>query len=73
MPFRVFGSRALHGWRPYGSAGAGSARRGRRVSFGFTHTFPVRDILDLFGISISRTATGVVFAQFVVTVAFCAG
>ncbi|MDM7996263.1 MAG: ABC transporter permease subunit [Acidobacteriota bacterium] len=40
--------------------------------FGFTHTFPVRDILDLFGISISRTATGVVFAQFVVTVAFCA-
>jgi len=40
--------------------------------FGFTHTFPIRDILDLFGINLSRTAAGVVFAQFVVTVAFCA-
>jgi ABC-type sulfate transport system permease component len=40
--------------------------------FGFTHTFPVRDILALLGINLGHTAAGVVFAQFMVTVAFCA-
>lgn len=40
--------------------------------FGFTNTSPVRDILTLLGIELSHTAAGVVFAQFAVTVAFCA-
>ncbi len=40
--------------------------------FGFTHTFPLRDILALLGISLSHTQAGVVFAQFMVTAAFCA-
>ena len=39
--------------------------------FGFTHTFPIRDILTLFGINLGHTTAGVVFAQFMVTVAFC--
>jgi ABC-type sulfate transport system permease component len=40
--------------------------------FGFTHTFPLRDILTVFGIELGHTTAGVVFAQFMVTVAFCA-
>jgi ABC-type sulfate transport system permease component len=39
--------------------------------FGFTHTFPVRDILTFFGIELGHTTAGVVFAQWMVTVAFC--
>jgi molybdate transport system permease protein len=39
--------------------------------FGFTHTSPIRDILMLLGISLGHTPAGVVFAQFMVTVAFC--
>lgn len=39
--------------------------------FGFTHTFPMREILALLGINLSHTAAGVVFAQFMVTAAFC--
>ncbi len=40
--------------------------------FGLTHTPPLRDLLTLLGLDLGRTAAGVVFAQFVVTVAFCA-
>lgn len=40
--------------------------------FGFTHTFPMRNILELMGINLGHTAAGVVFAQFMVTAAFCA-
>ncbi|MBN1980809.1 MAG: ABC transporter permease subunit, partial [Chitinivibrionales bacterium] len=39
--------------------------------FGFTHTFPVRNILELLGINLGHAETGVIFAQFMVTVAFC--
>jgi ABC-type sulfate transport system permease component len=40
--------------------------------FGFTHTFPLRDILTFFGVNLGHTTAGVVFAQFMVTAAFCA-
>ena len=40
--------------------------------FGFTHTFPLRDILTFFGIELGHATVGVVFAQFMVTAAFCA-
>jgi len=39
--------------------------------FGLTHTFPVRNILAVCGISLGHTMAGVVFAQFIVTVSFC--
>lgn len=39
--------------------------------FGFVQTFPVGHICDFLGVSIGRNAAGVVFVQFVVTVAFC--
>jgi ABC-type sulfate transport system permease component len=40
--------------------------------FGFTHTPPLREFLSLFGITLGHTTAGVVFAQFMVTAAFCA-
>ena len=39
--------------------------------FGFTHTFPIRDILTFFRIDLGHATAGVVFAQYMVTVAFC--
>lgn len=40
--------------------------------FGFTHTFPIRTILTLLRIDLGHATAGVVFAQSMVTVAFCA-
>ena len=40
--------------------------------FGFTHTFPLHQILGGLGVKLGHTAQGVIFVQFMVTVAFCA-
>ena len=40
--------------------------------FGFVRTFPVRHVCDLLGLHLGHNVQGVVFVQFVVTVAFCA-
>ncbi len=40
--------------------------------FGFTHTFPVHNILKMLDIRFGHTTAGVIFAQLMVTMAFCA-
>ena len=39
--------------------------------FGFVHTFPVKQACELAGLDLGHNTSGVVFVQFVVTVAFC--
>ena len=39
--------------------------------FGFVRTFPVRHVTELLGLRLGHNTAGVVFVQFVVTVAFC--
>ena len=40
--------------------------------FGFTTTFPMKLLLDGLGLELSHSTAGVIFVQFVVTMAFCA-
>lgn len=40
--------------------------------FGFTNTFPLDKILGVLGTKLGHTTNGVIFVQFIVTVAFCA-
>jgi ABC-type sulfate transport system permease component len=40
--------------------------------FGFVRTFPIREISAATGVQLAHNAQGVIFVQFVVTVAFCA-
>ncbi len=40
--------------------------------FGFVRTPPVRNVLDAMGLELAHSATGVIFVQFVVTIAFAA-
>jgi len=39
--------------------------------FGFVRTFPMRHICDAAGVQLGHNTAGVIFVQFVVTVAFC--